>query len=822
MFRSELRCFQNAGLLLCSILLASTSDFAQEIRRTVDPPQSIISLAPAPRPQGALLARHISDATFEHAPANYHVFPAATVGTDAGVEALTLNFAAETRLTHIQSKNRDFVIEHGGTCREGNSYTKGDACSLLVRFNPQGPGHRLGFINISNSAEATPMSFGLLGNGSSPVVSFTPSVITTVPGTYTAGAGTIKTATNMAVDGGDILYVADTGNDLVKEIDSSGVIDSINLFFSTPASLAVDSLGVIYGFNTPASNYFFTYITPWGVQTGYDSPYAAGACTPSAPCAMGEVGMNTPANMSIDAYDDLIFEEATEGAAEMPVANISGGTNVFNIWYLKDQFNYADNPPASFAADANGNIYNDYTYTPTNTCILLEESLYDAEYAPTANRVAGGAKCGFSGDGGLGRSAEISSTIGQIAFDAAGNLYFADAGNQRVRRIDALTGIIRTVAGNGTAGYTGDGGAATSATLSSPTGLAVDSQGQVYIISSATTNQVLRKITTNGTLPFLPHAVGTTSTAKVITVSNTGNSALVLSNYAFTGADPGDFLIDSTTTTCILNTGATLVAGQSCMIGVLFKPAAIGSRSANLVLNDNTVNGSNTILLSGNGVAAAPAASPSPTSLAFGSELTGDSTASKTVTLTNTGTETLTITSIAITGTNASAFVFANTCGSTLAAGANCTIHGHFAPTATGAMTAAITITDNASNSPQSVPLTGTGTAPASLKSAVQIKSSANPASTCNPVTITANVTTQSGEKPTGEIHFMDGAKLLGTAEIKNGEARFSISPLNAKTMTLTANYVGDSTHEAETSPTFRQVFRTEPKESTSCHLRLD
>jgi len=77
--------------------------------------------------------------------------------------------------------------------------------------------------------------------------------------------------------------------------------------------------------------------------------------------------------------------------------------------------------------------------------------------------------------------------------------------------------------------------------------------------------------------------------------------------------------------------------------------------------------------------------------------------------MTNTDTSTLTITSIAVAGTNASQFVFANSCGATLAVGANCTIHGHFAPTATGAMTAAITITDSATGSPQSVSLSGTG-----------------------------------------------------------------------------------------------------------------
>src|SRR6185437_9492266 len=105
-----------AGMHVCAVLLAVTTIQAQTIPssvRSVGAPPSIISLAPSPRPQGDLVARQPGDATFVHAPAHYHVFAAASVGNDAGVEALTLNFAADTRLTGIQSKNRDFVVEPG-------------------------------------------------------------------------------------------------------------------------------------------------------------------------------------------------------------------------------------------------------------------------------------------------------------------------------------------------------------------------------------------------------------------------------------------------------------------------------------------------------------------------------------------------------------------------------------------------------------------------------------------------------------------------------------------------------------------------------------
>ena len=640
---------RHAGMLLCSALLASTPDFAQHAVRSAEPPQSIISLASAPRPKGELLARNPGESTFVQAPANYHVFAAARVGEDVGVEALTLNFAGETTLTRIESRNKDFVVESGGTCHEGNRYAHGNSCVLLVRFNPQGPGHRLGFITVTHSAEAKPMSLGLVGNGYAPVVSFTPSEITTIAATYASSAGTIKSSTNLAIDGGDIVYITDTGNDLIKKIDSSGTITTVTPAFATPASVAVDSLGILYSANVSGSTYYFSDFTPWGVQTAFGYTYVSSTCTASAPCAFSAVGMGSPANMSIDAYDNLFFEEGTTGAAEMPVASLGQGTGTLQLWHLKDQYSYASGSAGSFAADAGGNIYTDYTYTPNSTCFLIEEPLYNAEYSPTANRVAGGTKCGFSGDGGQARSAEISSSIGQIAFDVAGNLYFADAGNQRVRMINAQTGIISTIAGTGTAGYSGDGNQATSATLSNPTGITVDSQGQVYILSSAPSGaatQVLRKIGVNGYWYYGSVIRSTATPAKVFTVANTGNEALTLTGApVFTGVS--DFSIDPVTTTCAITAGSTLNAGASCQIGIIFKPSTTGSRTANLVLHDNTVTNTNIIQLVGNGVLPTPTmkitAPASGSSVTVGTAVTFTATVTSTSSPAPTGTVTFSV-----------------------------------------------------------------------------------------------------------------------------------------------------------------------------------
>ncbi len=118
----------------------------------------------------------------------------------------------------------------------------------------------------------------------------------------------------------------------------------------------------------------------------------------------------------------------------------------------------------------------------------------------TLNIVAGNGISGFSGDGGPATSASLSTPYG-VAVDSAGNLYIADQYNQRIRKVS--NGTITTVAGNGNQGFSGDGGPATSASLSLPSGVAVDSAGDLYVVD--TYNQRIRKIS-NGTITMVAGA----------------------------------------------------------------------------------------------------------------------------------------------------------------------------------------------------------------------------------------------------------------------------------------------------------------------------
>jgi len=105
--------------------------------------------------------------------------------------------------------------------------------------------------------------------------------------------------------------------------------------------------------------------------------------------------------------------------------------------------------------------------------------------------VAGNGIAGYSGDGGIASAAQLNGPV-SIALDANGNLFIADAGNNAIREVQKTTGNIITVAGNGTAGYSGDGGLATSAQLNSPGGLAVDANGDLFIADTG--NDGIRKV----------------------------------------------------------------------------------------------------------------------------------------------------------------------------------------------------------------------------------------------------------------------------------------------------------------------------------------
>ena len=111
--------------------------------------------------------------------------------------------------------------------------------------------------------------------------------------------------------------------------------------------------------------------------------------------------------------------------------------------------------------------------------------------------IAGTGTSGFSGDGGLATSAKLSNPLG-TCIDSAGNVYILDSSNNRIRKITVSSGNISTIAGTGTAGFSGDGGAAASAALRNPTEICIDSTGIIYFADF--NNSCIRKIALDGTI----------------------------------------------------------------------------------------------------------------------------------------------------------------------------------------------------------------------------------------------------------------------------------------------------------------------------------
>src|SRR5258708_289260 len=212
-------------------------------------------------------------------------------------------------------------------------------------------------------------------------------------------------------------------------------------------------------------------------------------------------------------------------------------------------------------------------------------------------------------------------------------------------------------------------------------------------------------------LTFASTPVGSTTVAQVVTIKNSGTATLNLTSETISGTNATSFI--KSATTC----GTTLAVAATCTVSVEFKPVTTGALSASLSIADNATGSPQAVILNGTGAAgSAPVVSLTPASIAFPASTVGTTTAAQLVALKNTGTATLTISSIALGGTNPTSFVEIGTCGTSLAAGASCSLYVGFKPASAAALSATLSVTDNAAGAPHKVTFTVYGTVAPTMK----------------------------------------------------------------------------------------------------------
>lgn len=256
------------------------------------------------------------------------------------------------------------------------------------------------------------------------------------------------------------------------------------------------------------------------------------------------------------------------------------------------------------------------------------------------------------------------------------------------------------------------GGSCTATVRFTPTSVGA----KTGVVSIASSNSSAGTVSLSGTSVSSTHpAVGVSSTAlsysssnspQLVTITNTGDADLVLGSVVLGGTNPSDFT--KVTDTC---SSQTVITGGTCSVSVSFTPSynTVGTSSGQILFANNAAGSPHYVTLSGS---TAPFIQVDPATLAFGT-----TTNSQSVTVSNTGNAVLNVSTLTLGGTDSSNFAFtADTCtGQAVNPGSSCSFSVGFAPLTAGAKSASVSIADNASGSPHSVALTGTGTASISV-----------------------------------------------------------------------------------------------------------
>ena len=325
--------------------------------------------------------------------------------------------------------------------------------------------------------------------------------ITTVAGTgyggFSGDGGSATSAglnvpTGVAVYGPGILYIADFYNDRVRRVDLAGVITTVagtgstgfsgdgglatSARLSGPGVVAVDAVGNLY-IADRGNDRVRRVDAETGVITTVAGTGSRGFSGDGGPATSAE--LNDPVGVVVDGVGNLYIADMRNHRVRRVDAETGVITTVAGTG--SEGFSGDSGPAPSAELRFPSGVVVD----GTGNLYIADEGEHRVrrvDLAGVITTVAGTGSEGFSGDSGPATSAELAFPSG-VAVDSAGNLYIADDGNHRVRRVD-LTGTITTVAGTSSRGFSGDGGPATSAELDGPIGVAVDGAGNLYIAES--------------------------------------------------------------------------------------------------------------------------------------------------------------------------------------------------------------------------------------------------------------------------------------------------------------------------------------------------
>jgi len=398
-----------------------------------------------------------------------------------------------------------------------------------------------------------------------------------------------NTPTGVAVDSSGNVYIMDEGAGRLYRVDATTGEKSVwGDDFNCAYGVAVDSDGNVYvadGGNERIVKYTGSFT--------YTSVAGGSMCSSSTnTCGDGQLATQAqfhfPFGVAVDSAGNIYIADTYNNR----IRKVTKSTGIISTVA-------GTGTQGSDAADGNGAAATSANlYKPITVTVDSSGNLYFADYGGEVRKVdastgyistvAGIAASTASGDGGLATNAYIGIAYG-VVVDKQGNLYIADTHNNRVRKVTKSTGIISTVAGNGTSSYSGDGGAATSATISYPWGIAADSSGNLYFAD--TNNRRIRTLSDGRAFPKT--AVGSTSTTQNILLQTTAALNITSISVPASIGSKQEFTVGTVSSCTVDSTGATSTAsGTTCTIPVAFTPGYPGTR--NIPLQVTSLSGTTT------------------------------------------------------------------------------------------------------------------------------------------------------------------------------------------------------------------------------------